>query len=517
MKTSPILQSKNLTYCLPNQSSPTRTIDLAINAGEMVLLTGPSGCGKTCFLDLVEGLIEPSSGSIARHVPVVRIHQDLRLVKERSVLRNVLDGLVGERSFLETWKPSELDFQLALHWIKELNLLDKKDEPVYLLSAGEAQRVAIARALIASPMLLLADEPFSALDSHNADKVMILIEAECIKRGMAALIVTHKVCDYINTIPIKILALLRGGSPDELNILTDPVVPSYKTYWTGAIKHLILKMFGHKILAKPVSILSEHSGEIAVLAFTALSFFWLYPAFQAQNFSFDMLGQFFKRWVPTFEQLQLMPWKLVTQAILDTIAMAGFATVIAVFISLPIAILATKGFAPYQITIGLRYFLNWWRAIPSIIWALICVSVMGLGILSGLIALILYSMGYLTKFFYEAFEQVDRKPALYLRSIGGSRLQAITFGLWPVALRPILSSGLFMFEYNLRAASILGVVGAGGIGVILKESVEWSNWHVVGIIIFLMGLMVIIIDWFSGWLRHSLTPERAASHTSNNI
>ncbi len=511
MKTSPILQSKNLTYHLPNQSSPTRTVDLTLNAGEIVLLTGPSGCGKTCFLDLVEGLIAPASGRITRHVPVVRIHQDLRLVKERSVLRNVLDGLMGERSFLKTLNPSDIDLQLALRWITELNLLDKKDEPVYLLSAGEAQRVAIARALIASPMLLIADEPFSALDSHNADKVMALIEAECIQRGMAALIVTHKICDYINTIPIKILPLLHRGCEDDFVQQSSPALSGSVPVWSLPAWTLLTKFFGHKALATPIAMVSARLGEISVLSFAVLSFIWLYPAFQSQNFSWGTLGPFFKRWIPTSEQWQLMPWTLIAQAILDTIAMAGFATIVAVFLSLPFAVLATKGFAPGQITTCLRYLLNWWRAIPSIIWALICVAILGLGTFSGLVALVLYSMGYLTKFFYESFEQVDRKPALYLRSIGGNRFQAATFGLWPMALRPILSSGLFMFEYNLRAASILGVVGAGGVGVILKESIEWSNWHIVGTIIFLMGIMVIMIDCFSGWLRRSLTPERSSS------
>lgn len=511
MKTAPVLQTKNLAYCLPNQSLQICAIDLALHSGEMVLITGSSGCGKTCFLDLIEGLIKPSAGIITRHVPVIRVHQDLRLVKERSVLRNVLDGLVGERSFLKTLRPSEVDVQLALHWIRELDLLSKKDEPVYLLSAGEAQRVAIARAMIASPMLLIADEPFSALDSQNADKVMALIEAECMKRGMAALIVTHKICDYINRIPIKILPLLRGSSQDDQSPQRIPALSDFFPVWALPVLNFPARIFGLKSLAYPFSVFSARLGEIAVLCFAVLSFVWLYPAFQSQNVSWGMLGSFFKRWIPTSEQWELMPWKLIIQAILDTIAMAGFATIIAVFLSLPFAVLATKGFARNQITTGLRYLLNWWRAIPSIIWALICVAVMGLGTFSGLIALILYSMGYLTKFFYESFEQVDRKPALYLRSIGGNRLQAATFGLWPLALRPILSSGLFMFEYNLRAASILGVVGAGGVGVILKESIEWSNWHVVGTIIFLMGLMVIMIDWFSGWLRRNLTPERSSS------
>jgi phosphonate transport system permease protein len=120
----------------------------------------------------------------------------------------------------------------------------------------------------------------------------------------------------------------------------------------------------------------------------------------------------------------------------------------------------------------------------------------------------LYSMGYLTKFFYECFEQADRKPAQSLAQLGAGRSQIVALALWPMTIRSVLSSSLFMFEYNVRAASILGIVGAGGIGVLLKESVEWSNWHVVAIIIFLMGFMVIAIDGFSSWLRRSLTPER---------
>src|SRR5690606_6191463 len=108
--------------------------------------------------------------------------------------------------------------------------------------------------------------------------------------------------------------------------------------------------------------------------------------------------------------------------------------------------------------------LNVVRTVPSIFWALVFVAMVGLGPTSGVLALAAYSTGYLTKMYYEALEDADAKAAMALRALGASRLQAFTQASL-VASRPsLLAATFFVFEYNVRGASILGVVGAGGIG-----------------------------------------------------
>lgn len=486
MNSIAVLHTQSLAYTLPHQAQCIHPADVSLHRGEICMLTGASGSGKTCFLDAIQGLIPLEKGNVRTTVEMVRIYQDLRLVREHSALRNVLDGLVRERKFLSTLMPGRKDRDQGLFWLEQLGVRHKAMQPVFSLSAGEAQRVAIARAMISKPSLLIADEPFSALDEENTNIIMALIEQECKERGMAALIITHKVPTSKGIVPLHILPFApQVGSP----------ITSITSKEVVAERH-------------PRPLLSRFSSALALILLAVLSTLWLLPELNTGNFSWEMIGRFFLQWLPKANELETIPWLDILKGLADTLAMASLATLLAVFFSFPLSIVATRDFMPDMIALPVRYTLNWWRAIPSIIWALVCVAAVGLGTFSGLIALMLYSMGYLTKFFYESFEQVDRKPADSLAQLGARRSQIVALALWPMALRPVISASLFMFEYNVRAATILGIVGAGGIGILLKESVEWSNWHVVGVIIFLMGFMVIIIDSFSSWLRHSLVPER---------
>jgi phosphonate transport system permease protein len=494
MNSITVLRTQSLAYTLSHQKQCIHPNDINLCSGEITMLTGPSGSGKTCFIDAIQGLVPLDHGKVHATVEMVRIYQDLRLVREHSALRNVLDGLVGQRKLLSTLVPSRKDREQGLYWLEQLGLRHKAMQPVFSLSAGEAQRVAIARAMISKPALLVADEPFSALDDANTDIIMALIERECKERGMAALIITHKVPYSKGIVPLHIIPFAPQVDASVQNI---------------TVKEAIIER-------RPLPLLSRQSSALALILLATLAALWLLPDVNNGNFSWELVGNFFIQWVPTTSELKAIAWLAIFTGLVDTLAMAILATLLAVCFSFPLAIVATREFMPDLIALPVRYALNWWRAIPSIIWALVCVAAVGLGTLSGLIALILYSMGYLTKFFYESFEQVDRKPADSLGQLGAGRRQIVALALWPMTLRPILSASLFMFEYNVRAATILGIVGAGGIGILLKESVEWSNWHVVGVIIFLMGFMVIMIDSFSSWLRRSLVPERKQMDSYQN-
>jgi phosphonate transport system permease protein len=148
-----------------------------------------------------------------------------------------------------------------------------------------------------------------------------------------------------------------------------------------------------------------------------------------------------------------------------------------------------------------RAALNLWRSVPSIVWALLFVAAVGLGAMAGVLGLVAYSVGYLTKFFYEAFEGAETAAAGALAELGASGPKRFVHAVWPVALPALAGAILFMLEYNVRAASVLGIVGAGGIGHDLKLAVDWSNWHVVGAILALLALAVLAVDAFSAWAR----------------
>ncbi|MCL4141734.1 UNVERIFIED_CONTAM: hypothetical protein GTU68_066624, partial [Idotea baltica] len=152
-----------------------------------------------------------------------------------------------------------------------------------------------------------------------------------------------------------------------------------------------------------------------------------------------------------------------------------------------------------------RLFLNTIRTVPSLIWALFFVAAVGLGSLAGVLALSLYSLGYLSKFFYEAFENVDPRPATALQEIGASGLQQFSFAIWPASASAILSSCIFMIEYNVRAASILGLVDAGGIGFYMKQYADFRAFPSLLACLSLILVVVITFDVLSAKIRSKLT------------
>jgi phosphonate transport system permease protein len=191
-------------------------------------------------------------------------------------------------------------------------------------------------------------------------------------------------------------------------------------------------------------------------------------------------------------------------ALVETLQMTLLGTTLAVLISWPMAALAARNTGPRWLRPAMRFLLNAIRSVPSILWALLFVAAVGLGVVAGILALVFYSIGYLTKFYYESFEAVDPGPPDALREIGASGLQRFFHAVWPAAKAAVLSSSLFMLEYNVRAASVLGIVGAGGIGYELKLQVDYRNFHVVGAIVLLLIVVVLILDAISSRVRASL-------------
>jgi phosphonate transport system permease protein len=220
---------------------------------------------------------------------------------------------------------------------------------------------------------------------------------------------------------------------------------------------------------------------------------------------FSNLARFAGRLVPqSWAQAASIEWWALFKSLVETMRMALLGTSAAVLISWPLAALAARNVGPRWLCPVTRFFLNAVRSVPSIIWALLLVAAVGLGELAGLLALVLYSIGYLTKFFYEAFEAVDPGPPSALAEIGASGPQRFLHAVWPAARAAVLSSSLFMIEYNVRAASVLGIVGAGGIGYELKLYVDYGAFHIVGAILLMLVVVVLLLDAISGRIRARL-------------
>ena len=189
-------------------------------------------------------------------------------------------------------------------------------------------------------------------------------------------------------------------------------------------------------------------------------------------------------------------------ALAETVAMAFLGTLLAAAIALPICFLGAGnvvGNALLRFTVRRSY--DGLRGIDSLVWALIFVSAVGMGPFAGILALAVPDIGLLAKVFSEAIEGADRRQVEGVRASGGSRLQAIRFGLIPQAAPLMLSQILYTFESNTRSATILGVVGAGGIGLALGDRILLNNWDEAAFIILLILATVAVIDWASRRIR----------------
>jgi len=193
------------------------------------------------------------------------------------------------------------------------------------------------------------------------------------------------------------------------------------------------------------------------------------------------------------------------EGIIETVQIALVSTLLAIIISIVLSIGAARTIAPLWLLWPIRMFLNLIRTIPSLLWALLAVVIVGSNPLAGVIALTFYSVGYLAKFFSEAFEATNTDAQKALRSLGASPLQAFQYGLWPNARPIIWSHCLWMLEYNVRSASIIGYVGAGGIGLHLKLYAESADsWNKFSMVLLCILIIVTILDFTGEKIRKSI-------------
>jgi len=200
-------------------------------------------------------------------------------------------------------------------------------------------------------------------------------------------------------------------------------------------------------------------------------------------------------------ELPHLPYVELAGSLIETLQMALIGTTLAIALAWPMAALAARNVAPAWGWRPMRGLLNAIRTVPSIIWALLFVAAVGVGALAGVLALTAYTIGYLTKFYYEGFESVDPGPPGALREIGAGGAHRFRHAIWPASRPIILSSSLFMAEYNVRAASVLGVVGAGGIGWYLKTYIEARNFPAAFVCLGMLLIVVFILDAVSTRLR----------------
>jgi phosphonate transport system permease protein len=189
-------------------------------------------------------------------------------------------------------------------------------------------------------------------------------------------------------------------------------------------------------------------------------------------------------------------------AMLETLAMAFLGTVLASLAAIPLGFLGAKNVVPQVVWhFGLRRCFDGLRGVDALLWALMFVNVVGLGPFAGVMAIAASDTGTLAKLFAEAIENVDRRQLEGVRATGANRLQIMRFAMLPQVLPVMLSHALYYLESNTRSATILGVVGAGGIGLHLADRIRVNNWDEVSFILLMILVVVTGIDLLSKAIR----------------
>ncbi len=188
-------------------------------------------------------------------------------------------------------------------------------------------------------------------------------------------------------------------------------------------------------------------------------------------------------------------------AMLETLQMAFIGTVIGVVIALPFSMLAARNLNNKLVYAPIRALLAAVRTFPSILWALLFVIMVGLGPFAGILAIIMYTVGFVTKLQYESIETIDSDPMDAVRSIGVSKFQLIRYVVIPESASHLLGQMLYMFDYNVRQTSIIGIVGAGGIGFFIIQYIKFFEYGKAAMFMIVVLITVLIIDWVSVKIR----------------
>jgi phosphonate transport system permease protein len=195
----------------------------------------------------------------------------------------------------------------------------------------------------------------------------------------------------------------------------------------------------------------------------------------------------------------------VALALLETFQMALVGSAAGVILSLPLAVLATPHLTPHPVVYhAVRGLVALFRTVPDLVWALFFVATVGLGPFAGTLAIMVDKIGFCGRFFAEAMEEADRGPQEALKALGASRASVIAAAVLPAAMPSFVNTSLFSLEKATRSSVVLGLVGAGGIGIELQVSMDMFRYAEASTIIVAIFLLVLVVEWCSTWLRRRI-------------
>ncbi|MEP3166871.1 MAG: phosphonate ABC transporter, permease protein PhnE [Marinobacter sp.] len=204
-----------------------------------------------------------------------------------------------------------------------------------------------------------------------------------------------------------------------------------------------------------------------------------------------------RMWPPEFEA-----WSAILNAMLETVHIATLSTMLTIFIALPVSYIAAQNTTPNRLTLWIgRFILVSSRSVNTIIWALLFVAIFGPGVLAGILAVMFRSVGFIGKLMGEAIEEIDRRPVESMEATGASRMKVVLFGIVPQVMPAFFAIVILRWDINIRESTVLGLVGAGGIGVLLQGSIDTFAWQTVATILLAIIGLVLLGEALTSMLR----------------
>lgn len=195
----------------------------------------------------------------------------------------------------------------------------------------------------------------------------------------------------------------------------------------------------------------------------------------------------------------------VIRAVWTTLRIGTLGTCLAAIIALPLGLVAARNLrAPRALAWGAKGLLDSYRSIHTLVFGLFFVGIVGLGATAGILAVAAHSAGTLGKLFAESVESMDMRPADAVRGTGASSAQVFFLGVWPAVLPQFVSQGLYVWEYNIRDSTILGLVGAGGLGLLLSEAMSLFQWGRLATLLIAIVILVSGFDAISREIRRRI-------------
>ncbi len=191
---------------------------------------------------------------------------------------------------------------------------------------------------------------------------------------------------------------------------------------------------------------------------------------------------------------------------LETVLMATLATLLGALMAIPVAWLGANNISPlgrFTYFVG-RVLMTLSRSVHEVVWGLVFVAAVGLGALAGVLAMAVRSIGFISKTVAEAIEDVNKGPVEAMRAVGANRFQVLMFGIVPQVLPVIIGNVIFEWDVNIRRSTIMGLVGAGGLGLALHRQMASYNYGGIATVIFVILLLIVFGELFSAWARRKV-------------